>query len=320
MSFPDPSFGSTAEELSAFYAPQIKDKVILTTGISPGSLGAHFVQTIAAYKPKLLILAARSPSNIQETAAAIAKAHPDVPTRHLVLDLGDLKQVWSAAREILEYEEEIDVLVNSAAVMACPYTKTVDGLELQFGTNHIGHFLFTNAILSKILKVKGRVINVSSAGHRFGGVRFDDVGFNEGKDYQKWVAYGQSKTANMLFSVSLATRFSSQGLTSFSIHPGSISTHLGRHLDAEGGAEIPALDKRLENFEAIEGDEKMKTVSQGTSTYVFAAFDQGIAEENGAYLLNARLATPKEIRHKATDKDLAEKLWRLSNEIVGQEF
>lgn len=177
MSFPTPSFESTAEELSSFYSPQIKNKVILTTGISPGSLGANFIQTIAAHNPKLLILAARSPSKIKEAADLIAKSHPNVPTRNLILDLSDLNQVWAAAREVLAYEEDIDVLVNSAAVMACPYAKTVDGLELQFGTNHIGHFLFTNAILSKILKVKGRVINVSSAGHRFGGVRFEDVGF-----------------------------------------------------------------------------------------------------------------------------------------------
>lgn len=178
MSFPTPSFESTAEEVAAYYAPQIKDKVILTTGVSPGGLGAYFVQTIAAYKPKLLILAARDESKIKETAAAIAKEYPDIPTRNLVLDLGDLKQVWGAAKEVLAYEEDIDVLVNSAAVMACPYAKTVDGLELQFGTNHVGHFLFTNAILEKILRVKGRVVNVSSAGHRFGGVGFDDVGFS----------------------------------------------------------------------------------------------------------------------------------------------
>src|ERR1700712_4906910 len=120
MSFPNPSPESTAEEVAEFYAPQIKDKIILTTGVSPGGLGAYFVQTIAAYKPKLLILAARSESKLKETAAAIAKEHPDVPTRILILDLSDLKQVWVAAKEVLAYpEEEIDVLMNSAAVMAC---------------------------------------------------------------------------------------------------------------------------------------------------------------------------------------------------------
>src|ERR1700712_1678167 len=179
MSFPNPSPESTAEEVAEFYAPQIKDKIILTTGVSPGGLGAYFVQAIAAYKPKLLILAARSEAKVKETAAVVAKAYPDVPTRVLILDLGDLKQVWSAAKEVLGYEEEgIDVLMNSAAVMACPYATTVDGLEMQFGTNHIGHFLFTNAILDKILQVKGRIVNVSSAGHRFSPVRFDDPGFS----------------------------------------------------------------------------------------------------------------------------------------------
>jgi NAD(P)-dependent dehydrogenase (short-subunit alcohol dehydrogenase family) len=179
MSFPNPSAESTAEEVAEFCASQIKDKVILTTGVSPGGLGAYFAQTIAAHKPKLLILAARSASKVQETASAISKAHPDVQTRVLILDLGDLKQVWEAAKEVLAYPEEgIDVVLNSAAVMACPYSQTKGGLETQFGTGHIGHFLFTNLILEKVLKVKGRVVNVSSDGHRLGPVRFDDPGFD----------------------------------------------------------------------------------------------------------------------------------------------
>lgn len=123
----------------------------------------------------------------------------------------------------------------------------------------------------------------------------------------------------MLFSVALAERYGSRGLTAFSLHPGGIWTNLGRHLDEEGISGLPALDKKLGNFEA-DGDEKFKSISQGTSTYVFSAFDQGIKAQNGAYLLNVRLARPEEIRNNATDKAVAEKLWKLSNEIVGQEF
>lgn len=123
----------------------------------------------------------------------------------------------------------------------------------------------------------------------------------------------------MLYSVALAERYGSKGLTAFSLHPGGIVTNLGRHLDAEGIGALTALDKRLGNFEA-ENDEKFKNVSQGTSTYVFAAFDQEIVKKNGAYLLNVRLAKPEEIRNQATDKVLAERLWKLSNEILGQEF
>jgi NAD(P)-dependent dehydrogenase (short-subunit alcohol dehydrogenase family) len=123
----------------------------------------------------------------------------------------------------------------------------------------------------------------------------------------------------MLFSVALAERYGARGLTAFSLHPGGIWTNLGRHLDEEGISGLPALDKKLGNFEA-DGDEKFKSISQGTSTYVFSAFDQGIVAQNGAYLLDVRLARPEEIRNNATDKAVAEKLWKLSNEIVGQEF
>jgi NAD(P)-dependent dehydrogenase (short-subunit alcohol dehydrogenase family) len=123
----------------------------------------------------------------------------------------------------------------------------------------------------------------------------------------------------MLFSVALAERYGSQGLTAFSLRPGSIWTNLGRHIDKEDVTNLPLLDKKLGNFEANRPT-KLKSISQGTSTYVFGAFDQGIEAQNGAYLLDVRLAKPEEIRNNATDKAMAEKLWKLSNEIVKQEF
>jgi NAD(P)-dependent dehydrogenase (short-subunit alcohol dehydrogenase family) len=171
---------STAEEVAEHYSSLIRNKTILTTGVSPGGLGAYFVETLAAHSPKLLILAGRSLASTQKTADAIAKAHPSVQTRTLQLDLGDLKSVWEAARTVLSWDDVpgIDVLCNNAAVMACPYGLTADGLEMQFGTGHLGHFVFTNAILKKVLQVKGRVVNVSSDAHRLGPIRFDDWAFS----------------------------------------------------------------------------------------------------------------------------------------------
>jgi len=124
----------------------------------------------------------------------------------------------------------------------------------------------------------------------------------------------------MLFSVGLAQRYGSKGLTSFSLHPGIISTNLGRHIAEEDVNDLVSLDKKLGNFEGDREGFTFITPSQGTATYVFAAFDPTIAEHNGAYLVESRLAKPEEIRNKATDKEQAEKLWKLSNEIVGQEF
>lgn len=171
---------STAEQVAAHLASHIQGKTVLTTGVSPGGLGAYFVKTIAKYQPKLIILASRDIEKAKATAQAISSLAPGVQTRVLELDLGSQAQVRTAAAEVNAYEESIDLLVNNAAVMACPYATTKDGLELQFGTNHIGHFLFTNLILGKILAAGpgARVVNVSSAGHRLSPIRWDDINFS----------------------------------------------------------------------------------------------------------------------------------------------
>jgi NAD(P)-dependent dehydrogenase (short-subunit alcohol dehydrogenase family) len=216
---------STATEVAADNASSIADKVVLTTGVSPGGVGATFVETIAKHKPRLLILAGRSRSKVQATADKINSdpASEGVETRVLVLDLASQKQVRQAAEEVLAYPEDIDVVMNSAGTMAGPYRTTEDGLEAQFGSNHIGHFLFTNLIMSKILASKNpRIINVSSDGHRLGPMRFNDWNFQDGKAYDQWQAYGQSKAANIIFSRALAQKLGAKGLRSYSLHPGVI--------------------------------------------------------------------------------------------------
>lgn len=170
---------TTGAEVAQSLSAQIKGKTILTTGVSPNSLGASFAKTIAVHGPKLLIFAGRDASKINETASEIKSINPDVRTRTLVLDLGSQKQIREAAAEVNNYDESIDILVNNAGVMACPYSTTSDGLETQFGTNHIGHFLFTNLILDKILASPNpRIVNVSSNGHRLSPIRWDDIGFD----------------------------------------------------------------------------------------------------------------------------------------------
>lgn len=170
---------TTAEEVAEANADRIRGKVVLTTGVSPGGLGAYFVETIAKHQPKLLILAGRDTKKVEAAAQAISAAWPNVRTRVLELDLGSQTQIRKAAEEVNAYEESIDVLVNSAGIMACPYSTTKDGLETQFGTNHIGHFLFTNLIIGKILAAgRGpRIVSVSSDGHRLSPIRFNDWGF-----------------------------------------------------------------------------------------------------------------------------------------------
>lgn len=171
---------ATADVVVRDLASQITGKVVLTTGVSPGGLGAFFVQQIAAATPALLILAGRNPSKTKATADALAMANPQVKTRMLQLDLDSLKKVRKAAAEVNSWANApaIDVLVNNAAIMACDYARTEDGIEQQFDVGHIGPFLFTSLIMKKIMAAKApRLVNVSSDGHRLSAIRWPDIGF-----------------------------------------------------------------------------------------------------------------------------------------------
>lgn len=224
-----------ASAIAADNASSIAGKIVLTTGVTQGGLGATFVETIAQYKPRLLILAGRSAEKVGATTQAI-KSHAssaDVEVRFLPLDLSSQAAVRAAAEKVLSWDDvpHIDVLVNSAGIMAGPYRTTAEGIENQFGSNHIGHFLFTNLLVPKLLSAPSpRVVSVASDGHRFSGVRFSDVNFQDGKVYEQWTAYGQSKTANILFARALAEKLGARGLRAYSLHPGvAFGTSLAPH-------------------------------------------------------------------------------------------
>lgn len=162
------------------FPAEIKDKVVLTTGPSPTSIGATFVEAIARAQPALIILAGRNLSKLRKTADAISQKQPQVPVRLLQLDLGSLAAVREAAAEVKSWDDvpHIDVLVNNAGIMATKFALSPDGFENQFATNHLGHFLFTNLIMDKVLASRSpRVVNVSSDGHRLGPIRWADYNF-----------------------------------------------------------------------------------------------------------------------------------------------
>jgi len=165
------------------YSADIAGKVILTTGVSPGGLGGHFVEAIAAADPALLILAGRSPAKTQATADRLKELYPSVPIRTLQLDLESLAAVRAAADTVNGWDsvERIDVVVNNAGIMAVPYAATTDGYERQFATNHLGPFLFTNLIMGKLLASKApRVVMVTSLGHTLHPIRWGDIHFDVG--------------------------------------------------------------------------------------------------------------------------------------------
>ncbi|KAF4633527.1 hypothetical protein G7Y89_g4591 [Cudoniella acicularis] len=316
---------TTAEEVAQDCQSQIANKTILITGASPGGLGAIFATIIAKYKPASIILATRDIAKAEETAREISTVAPSVRTWCIELNLSSLKQIKTAAEKINLLEEQIDVIVNNAGIMATPYSKMADGIESQFATNHIGHFLLTNLLLPKILeKKKGavRVVNVASNGFRFGPIRFEDWNFDDGKTYNRWIAYAQSKTANMLFSVSLAQKLRKKGLVSVSLHPGIIQTRISRDLAMEDFGELSQLD-RIQGYRAFWGlPYHFKTPSQGVATHVFAAFHPSLEfpENNGSYLVDSQVVAPKIFQSWARDPLEAERLWALSEELVGQKF
>jgi NAD(P)-dependent dehydrogenase (short-subunit alcohol dehydrogenase family) len=195
------------------------------------------------------------------------------------------------------------------------YQTTSSGIESQFGSNHIGHFLLTNLLLPK-LTPKGRIVNLASIGYKFDPVRFDDYNFSDGKAYHPWHAYGQSKTASMLFSVALAKK----GITSFSVQPGNVSqTNLMRYIPGEGA---PGQAEFMTEFMTLISAvgfvfPEPKTLEQGCATSIVAAIEPEIERESGKYLNDCNV---EEVPEYARSEENAEKLWDLSEKLVGQKF
>ncbi|KAH8597451.1 short-chain dehydrogenase [Bisporella sp. PMI_857] len=332
MSSPNVSFGpyTTGLEVASALKADIEGKTILITGVAQGSLGAHATLAIASSSPHMLILSARSAARADLVAAELRQNFPSIVTKILPINLASLAAVHVAAKEIESWKVGIDVLINSAAVMACPYSVTEDGIESQFGIGHLAHFLLTNLLLKAgVMNDGGRIVNVASSGHRFGGVRFDDISFDGGKTYNKFHAYGQAKTANMLFSLALASSKSLQekGILSFSLQPGGVpETGLGRHLIKDRDIptaikEIQAAVNAIDDINGVPMEKRkvtMKTPVQAVSTYLFAGFSPSIADENGAYLDDCRVKEP--VMPWGGDLEGARKLWEVSERMVGEEF
>ncbi|KAI9151299.1 short-chain dehydrogenase [Paramyrothecium foliicola] len=314
-----------ASDLTRHYAPQITGKTILITGVTPGGLGASFVKEVAATEPAILILAGRSIPKFQAVIDELNASHPRIKVKPLTLNLLSFSDVRKAAETVMSWEDipHIDVLVNNAGIMAVPYHKSEDGFESQFQTNHLSHFLFTNLIMAKVLASETpRIVIVSSGMHRIGNIRWSDINFNEGKHYQRWLAYGQSKTANALMGLALAEKLGSKGLLSFPICPGVSFTNLSAHAQEDFAAfteDLTQMDNMYGNkWLSGMAELHVKDHDQGAATHVFAAFDTGINKHNGAFLSDCHIADPnkEEVYSWATSKIDAERLWKLSEELV----
>ena len=221
-------FGARSTTDEVLSGIDLTGRTVLVTGASTG-LGLETARALHARGARV-ILAARSVDKLAAAKTKLRDRGGDNRVDTLELDLSDLDAVRRAADEANARFPTLDVLVNNAGVMACPLARTSSGLEWQLGVNHVGHFLFTCRLVPTLRRAGiARIVNLSSAGHKYASIDFDDVSF-ERRPYDKWLAYGQSKTANALFAVASTARLSRFGITANAVHPGAIATELGRHL------------------------------------------------------------------------------------------
>ncbi|TAQ86049.1 hypothetical protein B7494_g5634 [Chlorociboria aeruginascens] len=304
-------FGWTTNgaEVVAAFPEKVAGKTFAITGPSAGGLGAQTAKLLAAGKPAKLFLLGRTESKITPVIDEIKAISASTNVKFVPLDLGNFESVRKAAATIKASTSEIDVLINNAGLMALPtYTKTSFGLEAQFGSNHIGHFLLTNLLMPLIVAAGdgARIVNVASDGFALSEVRFDDYNFDDGKVYDKWSGYGQSKTANILFAVALAVKLGSKGISAYSIHPGMAMTNLAHDVDM---SEWQGVFQRFVERGFPKTNYDFKSLEQATSTTLCAALDPSLKNASGSYLEDCAVAKAADY---ATDPDLAEKLWELS--------
>lgn len=290
-------------------------KRAIVTGASTG-LGEETARALAS-RGAAVTLAVRDAAKGEAAAGRIRASTGNKNIDVGVVELSVPESVRAFVKTWLAGNKKLDLLVNNAGIMACPLARTREGWEMQFATNHLGHFLLTCLLVPALRAAdKARVVNLSSAGHHLSNVDFDDPHF-ERRDYEKWASYGQSKTANVLFSVELSKRLAASGITANAVHPGAIVTELGRHLVSEDFEILKARTKST-------GGYTYKTPASGAATSVWAATSPSLTGRGGLYLEDCGIAQPGSgvtgYSAYARDEEGAAKLWALSEKALGEKF
>ena len=307
------AFETTTDDVIA--GVDLHGRTAVVTGATTG-LGRETARALASAGARVVVCG-RTVEKCEASAEAIRATEPDADLAVQSFDLADLATVRDGADALLANHPSIDILVNNAGVMFTPEGKTAQGFETQFGTNHLGHFVLTNRLMPALLAPSSsRVVNLSSAGHGFSDIRWDDINFAR-DGYDKFNAYGQSKTANVLFSVGLDRRRSGEGLHSNAVHPGMIMTDLARHMVDGDMEEMGARAAQRAQAGNGGGMPSFKTVEQGAATSVWAAVSSELDGVGGRYLDDADIGTPADY---AVDTDAADRLWTLSEEMVDESF
>ncbi|UTI65221.1 SDR family NAD(P)-dependent oxidoreductase [Paraconexibacter antarcticus] len=310
-------FGPRTTAAEVIAGTDLSGRTVIVTGGYSG-LGLETVRALAGAGAHPVV-PARRPDHARAALADAGLGGDAVEVDEL--DLADLESVAAFAERFLATGRPLAILINNAAVMACPETRVGDGWEAQLATNHLGHFALTNRLWPALAAANGaRVVALSSTGHKLSPFRFDDPWFRE-RPYDKWQAYGQAKTANSLFAVRLDALGRDHGVRAFAVHPGGIMTPLQRHLTREEMIVSGWMDE--------EGNlhERFKTVEQGAATSVWAATSTALDGEGGVYCEDCDVADPTEVGSPearirgvdahAIDPDAAARLWAWSAEVTG---
>ncbi len=315
--------GATSTTDEVLEGVDLRGKRILVTGVSAG-LGVETARTLAAHGAEV-VGAARDLNKARAATAEVRAETAQGGALELVaLDLASLASVRACAGALVAAGKSFDLVIANAGVMACPKSQTSDGFETQFGTNHLGHFVLVNRIAS-LLKPGARLVNLSSAGHRYSDVDLDDPNF-ERTPYTEFAAYGRSKTANILFAVEFDRRHKASGVRATAVHPGGIQTELGRYMTPEIRQQM--IDRiNARSRAAGEADFTWKSVPQGAATSVWAGIVAAADDVGGRYCEDchvAELVEGAEFRHGvrpyAVDPDHAKALWAKSEAMVGERF
>lgn len=253
-----------------------------------------------------VIMACRDLSRAEEAAREIRQETRADSSQLVVkqLDLASLTSVHTFCQDIIKEEPRLDVLINNAGIYQCPYTKTEDGFEMQFGVNHLGHFLLTNLLLDLLKQsAPSRIVVVSSKLYKHGHINFEDL--NSEQSYNKAFAYSRSKLANLLFTCELAQRLEGSGVTVNALTPGIVRTNLGRHVH------IPVLVKPM--FDLLSRG-LFKSPEEGARTSIYLACSPDVDGVQGECFADCQ---PQVLLDKATDQEVASKLWDMSEVMVG---
>ncbi|KWV91840.1 SDR family NAD(P)-dependent oxidoreductase [Erythrobacter sp. YT30] len=312
------AFGKTSTTDEVLEGKDLTGTRVFVTGATSG-LGKETVRAMAA-KGAEIILAGRNQDTLDTAVQEITSSHPDAKLDTIVCDLSSLESVRACGAEARERFEAIDILINNAGVMATPKTHTKDGFENQFGTNHLGHFVLTRELMPLVEAGDDkRIVNLSSRGHHIAPVHLDDPNF-ENRDYEPFLSYGHSKTANVLFTVGLEQRFADKGIHAYAVHPGGINTNLGRHMDEK------MQEGLMANIMASDPNFQWKTEAQGAATSCWAATADELEGKGGVYCEDCHVAEVDDesrnsgVRSYAIDPDTANRLWALSEVMTGTQF